>query len=66
MADRSELVTVEEMARMLRVPRSWIYSRTRMKGPNSIPRVQVGKYIRFNPSQVLEWINRAQVITQRT
>ena len=42
-----ELLTVDELAEHLKVPKSWIYSRTREKGPDSIPRIQAGKYIRF-------------------
>jgi hypothetical protein len=25
-------------------------------GANSIPRVKIGKYLRFNPGAVMEWI----------
>jgi excisionase family DNA binding protein len=64
MVEDGELITVDEMAEMLKVPRSWIYSRTRIKGAGAIPRVQCGKYIRFHPKEVLEWLRRAQGTTQ--
>ena len=44
------LVNVEEMARILGVPVSWLYQRTRLK---TIPCVRVGKYVRFKPEEVL-------------
>ena len=44
------LVNVEEMARILGVPVSWLYQRTRA---NAIPCVRVGKYVRFKPEEVL-------------
>ena len=54
------LLTVTEMAKKLKVPKSWIYSRTRQKGPDAIPRVQVGKYIRFCEHNVFEWLKTLQ------
>lgn len=48
-----KMIDAEEMARILDVPVSWIYSRTRL-GNGEIPHVKVGKYIRFNPQEVLE------------
>lgn len=52
------LLTVEELADRWRVPKSWVYSKTRIKGENAIPRIQIGKYIRFVPNEVDEWIER--------
>ena len=40
----NELLTIEEAAAFLKVPKSWIYERTR-KG--TIPHVKLGKYLRF-------------------
>ena len=51
-------LTVGELAETLKVPKSWVYSRTRETGPGTIPRVKVGKYIRFEPEEVMEWIKR--------
>lgn len=41
-------LTVEELAEYLRVPPSWVYDRTRANGPELIPHVRFGKYIRFD------------------
>ena len=54
------LKTVEEMAENLQVPKSWIYSRTRQKGPDAIPCLRVGKYLRFNSTEVMKWIVKQQ------
>lgn len=54
------LLTVEELAEMLRVPKSWVYSRTRETGPEAIPRVKVGKYIRFVEADVMDWLKSKQ------
>lgn len=56
--EQGQFLTVEQMAQVLQVPRSWLYGKTRFRGPGSIPRVQVGKYVRFNPSTVLEWLRK--------
>ena len=52
------LLTVDELAKELKVPKSWIYSKTRETGPETIPRVKVGKYIRFVESEVMDWLKR--------
>jgi excisionase family DNA binding protein len=53
-----KLLTVEELAEELKTPPSWIYSRTRQTGPDSIPVIRVGKYCRFKISDVLAWLER--------
>ena len=50
--------TLNEMAVMLKVKPSWLYSRTREKGPESIPRFKVGKYIRFVKDDVMDWLKK--------
>ena len=51
------LITVEEMAAKLNVPVSWIYQRTRL-GQKAIPHVRVGKYVRFNPDEVVAFFRK--------
>jgi excisionase family DNA binding protein len=55
---RSALLTVEEVAELLRVPVSWVYDRTRSRGVNRIPGFRLGKYWRFQESEVLAWLER--------
>ena len=42
------MLTVDELANTLKVPKSWIYSRTREKSADPIPHTRVGKYRRFH------------------
>lgn len=49
-------LTVDELAETLRVPKSWIYSRTRETGPNAMPRIKAGKYVRFELEKVMDWL----------
>ena len=53
-----QLLTVDELAAYLKVPKSWVYSRTREKGPDSIPLLVCGKYRRFKLLDVLEWLKK--------
>ncbi len=55
-----DLLTIDELAERLRVPRSWVYSRTRMTGPGTIPRLKIGKYLRFSLQEVLTWLKEKQ------
>ena len=52
------LVDVDGLAEYLNVPTSWVYEQTRNRGNGSIPRIKVGKYVRFNIHEVLEWLKR--------
>jgi excisionase family DNA binding protein len=49
----AELLTLDEVVTWLRVPRSWVYERTR-KG--QIPHVKLGKYLRFPRQALTEWL----------
>jgi len=51
-----KLLNVKELAEKLGVPVSWIYDRTRKSGPESLPHIRVGKYIRFQEAEVLEYL----------
>jgi len=49
------LIGIKEMASKLNVPVSWLYSRTRT---NDIPHYKVGKYVRFDESEIWEWLKQ--------
>jgi len=51
-------LTIGEMAEALKVSKSWLYSRTRITGPDAIPRIKVGKYIRFEYQAVMDWLRK--------
>jgi predicted DNA-binding transcriptional regulator AlpA len=50
------LLTPDQLAEKYQVPKSWAYHQTRQTGPDAIPRVRVGKYVRFPEKQVEAWI----------
>jgi hypothetical protein len=51
-----ELMDVAQTARVLQVPVSWVYARTRRRGRDRIPHIKLGKYLRFEPASVREWL----------
>jgi excisionase family DNA binding protein len=55
-----QFVSVKQMAAILNVHVSWLYGRTRF-GARSIPHVRFGKYIRFNPEEVIEFFKQKAV-----
>lgn len=55
---QEELLTISELAQVLKVKKSWIYAQTRQTGPGAIPRIKIGKYLRFHLPAVFKWINK--------
>jgi excisionase family DNA binding protein len=53
-----DLLTIQEVAEILKVPISWVYGRTRRRGADRIPGFRLGKYWRFRESDVLAWLDR--------
>jgi excisionase family DNA binding protein len=52
------LLTVEEVAALLRVDASWVYERVRRRSVDRLPGFHVGKYLRFRNADVLAWLDR--------
>ena len=50
------LLTVNEVAVILKVPRSWVYEHTRERSRDRIPGFRIGKYWRFTEADVLAWL----------
>jgi excisionase family DNA binding protein len=50
------LLTVHEVAELLKVPESWVYERTRLRGIGRLPHLKVGKYVRFRLAEVEEYL----------
>jgi excisionase family DNA binding protein len=60
-ADLHELLTVGEIAALLKVSKSWVYEHTRSRGtPRSerLPHLKLGKYVRFDAQAVRGFLNR--------
>lgn len=53
----SRLLGVHGLAKYLGVPASWVYDRTRR---NALPMIRVGRYIKFDPYEVLAHLRSAE------
>ena len=59
--DLHQLLTVEDVAALLKVSKSWVYEHTRSRNiPRSdrLPHVKVGKYVRFEPRALRAFIEK--------
>jgi excisionase family DNA binding protein len=53
-----ELLTVDDVAALLKVSRSWVYEHTRTRVPriDRLPAVKIGKYVRFQSRAVRDFL----------
>jgi excisionase family DNA binding protein len=63
--ENGHLLTVHDVADLLRVPASWVYGHTRDRCPDRIPGFRLGKYWRFDEADVLAWIQRRRLVVRR-
>jgi len=62
-SSRNCLLTVEEVADLLKVPLSWVYEHTRRRGVNRLPGFRLGKYWRFDEGEIRTWLARQRMGT---
>ena len=55
------LLTVRDVARMLRVPISWVYDHTRPGCRDPLPYLKLGKYVRFQAAAVQSYLEEIQL-----
>jgi excisionase family DNA binding protein len=62
-----ELLTVHDAARFLNVSASWVYEHTRDDADDRLPFVKLGKYLRFDRSDLRAYVDakRASARTAR-
>ena len=53
-----DLETIDELANRWKIKKSWLYTKTMNTGKGSIPRIKVGKYLRFVPEEADEWLKK--------
>jgi excisionase family DNA binding protein len=56
--DWDDLLTVDEVAALLKVQRSWVYERIRARRGDKLPHVKLGHYVRFERAAVEEFVKR--------
>jgi excisionase family DNA binding protein len=59
--DLHQLLTVEEVAALLKVSPSWVYEHTRSRGTpraERLPHIKIGKYLRFEAGAIRTFLER--------
>lgn len=54
--ESDRLLTIQQVATILRVPVSWVYGRTRKRSAQRLPGIRLGKYWRFREEEIHRWI----------
>ena len=58
--DGTQLLSVQEVARLLQVPVSWGYKHTRPRCVTPLPHIKIGKYLRFLPADIRNYLEDAR------
>lgn len=53
-----ELLTGDELCQKLKIKKSFLYAPVRRKGPDALPCIMIGKYLRYDLRAVRGWIER--------
>ena len=65
-AELHELLTVEDVAAILKVSKSWVYEHTRscvVPRTDRLPSIKLGKYVRFEARAVRAFLEKRSKIT---
>ncbi len=60
-ATQETLLTVKEVAEILKVPISWVYEHIRADSPQPLPHIKVGKYLRFFDADIRRYLETVRV-----
>ena len=61
-----DILTPEELAVRLKVRKSWVYEQTRSRNRNPLPRLNMGRYLRFDWTRVVEWLTQESTNSKPT
>ena len=64
-----ELLTVDEVAALLKVSKSWVYEHTRTRQvacADCLPHIRIGKYLRFDERDLRAYMNAKREEYERT
>ncbi|PYU07223.1 MAG: hypothetical protein DMG33_05435 [Acidobacteria bacterium] len=53
---QTHLLILQEVARLLQVPLSWVYGRLRKRSLGRLPGYRLGKYWRFREEEIWGWV----------
>lgn len=56
MLNPNDILTPDELAARLKVPKTWVYEKSRTRCQNPLPCFRIGRYIRFDWTAVAGWL----------
>jgi|SRR5580704_15486519 predicted DNA-binding transcriptional regulator AlpA len=56
--DPSQILTLAELAERLKVSERWVYEESRRRWLNPLPRIRIGRYLRFDWLEVSAWLRQ--------
>ncbi len=59
-ASQNTLLTVHEVAQILKVPVSWVYEHARVNCRQPLPHLKIGKYLRFSEVDVFNYVQASR------
>ncbi len=59
--NQDRLLTVQEVAEILKVPVSWVYEHTRADCLEPLPCLKIGKYLRFLETDIFNYLQEKRV-----
>jgi predicted DNA-binding transcriptional regulator AlpA len=63
-----QILTPTQVAERLQVKPSWVYEQTReraeVRNPDPLPHIKMGRYLRFDWKDVLDWLERQKSYAQ--
>ena len=64
-AEPHDILTVSDVADLLRVSEGWVHEKCRRRAKNPLPAHAVGRYLRFRRSEVLAWFDGTVTLEKR-
>ena len=61
MAPDETILTIKDVAILLKLPVSWVYDRLRGSAKDRLPGHKLGKYWRFRQGEILAWFEARKV-----
>lgn len=60
-SEPDEIMTIDDLSSLWKVPKQKIYGLTMQTGPGSLPRFKIGRDLRFYHSEVVRWADEQRV-----
>ena len=63
--DPKDILTPDELCKLLKVSRGWVIEKSRRRCANPLPCMRIGKYVRFHWPEVSAWLASTSTVKQK-